>query len=187
MVKEVVVDWGIPSGIATQSILYFEDGLDPNFLRQNVADAMGACGDWLSNAVSWNVGSVVRTYNTASGTLSGEESSATVLTGGGNSVGAPVADATQALVVHTTGVVLNGRFLKGRTFLPGVSATHLSGGNLAPAARTGFAGAFTANLLSGGGLVVWHRPKAGVGGQAVAVTSCATNAEFAVLRRRRNR
>jgi len=119
------------------------------------------------------------------GTLTGSWTDGTAQAGTGTNTGTPVPDASQALVQWRTVTITNGRFLRGRTFIPSVALSQVVGGNLQAPAVTVIQNAANALIASGAGLVVWHRPIAGSGGSHDAVSTASVWTEFAVLRRRR--
>jgi hypothetical protein len=91
-----------------------------------------------------------------------------------------------AIVRWITGAVVDGRRPTGRTFLvPLLSSAYDSSGTLSSTAVTTIQGAATA-LVSALALKVWHRPKAGTGGQALVITSALVPDKAYVLRRRRD-
>jgi len=97
---------------------------------------------------------------------------------------------TQLVAQYQTGLFLNGRRVRGRSYIPGiVVGAGTAGGNPAPATLTAL-GAFNAAL--GTTIItpmtqrVWHRPNsAGVGGLSAAVTTRTAGASFGVMRSRR--
>ena len=124
----------------------------------------------------------------ADGALVGQFTAATVAdvvgTGGGDLL--PLA--TQGLLRLGTSTFIGGRKVTGRQFIPGPLET-INGGGRPQAAYITALG--TAAALLGTTVVtpiaqrVWHRPKNGVGGLGVVVTSRTVSSEWAVQRRRR--
>jgi len=133
--------------------------------------------------LSYEVESFVDVIDDATGTLTG-----VVSTGGGDtgSGGASVSNlpfATQGLIQLSTGIVVAGRILKGRIFVPGVQSSDSNGG--VPA--TAYVSALTAgyNALQTAlpnTLRVWSRTH----GTSALVTAGAGWGTFAVLRSRRD-
>lgn len=139
----------------------------------------------LRTSTTWAVRTSGREVSEATGTLTGEWIDSDPQSGNGSEAQAAVADATQALVRWSTGVVVNGRFLKGRTFIPGLEIDALVGGNLSTGAQSTI-GAAAGNLIAADvGFSIWHRPTDGVGGSLHPVLGTSVWSEFAVLRRRR--
>lgn len=187
MVNEYRLIWTTPGG-GGQTTLYTQ----PTGAAQTVTNSIrtwliSLCAG-LSNQVTVAMGSEVRQLNVATGALeevTGVNPGAPVP---GNVAGQPVADASQVLMRWNTGHIVGGRRLVGRTFIPGLPVASLTGGNLAGASAVDFAtkGQALITTLSGSApLVVWHRPKAGAGGEAWAADIATCWTELAVLRRRR--
>lgn len=184
---EVTTSWTIPSGIATKSVMYFADGSDLATCRERIWGSFNGFMDSIASGVSFSVDPEARVLNPATGVLLGLVSDATPRTASGTGAARPVADATQVLLRWFTGQVIGGRFVQGRTYIPGLDANLLTGGNLSSGAQADFAAGALAVITPSVGFGVWHRPKNGAGGQLVQCTSVGVNAELAVLRRRRNR
>lgn len=184
---EVTTSWTIPSGVATKSVMYFTGDEALPAVRTAINAFLTSFRDRLATGVGWSVDPTARVLNPLTGTLEGLETDGTARTGTGSGAGLYVADATQVLIKWSTGQVVNGRFLQGKTYIPGLDANLLSGGNLGSTTRAAIAGAAQSFATGGHGLGVWHRPKGGSGGTIKAATGGTCNRELAVLRRRRNR
>lgn len=89
----------------------------------------------------------------------------------------------------TTSTVVNGRRLRGRAYLSPVARESADGGT-PDAASLVLAAAVGTNLmntsLTPAKLVIWHRPKLGVGGAVGAVTASTSPDMFVVMRSRRD-
>lgn len=110
------------------------------------------------------------------------------ISGGGGPSSAPLSAA--ACISWVTGVSVNRRILRGRTFLsPLVPATWLASGTLDPSAVTQFVNAANALIADTTcQLVIWHRPnplKSGNNGLVSPALTAKMNATGAVLRSRR--
>lgn len=185
MPREIVVDWITPSGAGKASVFFFTNGNPIGDQRLALATFLGNIDGSLTVGTTWTVRTTGRELDDATGGLVDAWSDATVRTGTGGVGTEPVADSTQVLYQWHTGDIVNGRFLRGRTFIPGLAASNLDSGNLDPAVASGFAGYGTTLISAGVGLGVWHRPQGGAGGQFETTNSCTVWTEFAVLRRRR--
>lgn len=126
-----------------------------------------------------------RELDMATGILTGSWSTGTVFNGAGGSGTNPVPDASMALIQWRTSAIINGRFSRGRTFVPGLGVGQILGGNLLGTANTTITNAAAALAASGAGFVVWHRPIAKSGGAMNSPTTTTVWPELAVLRRRR--
>jgi hypothetical protein len=106
------------------------------------------------------------------------------LTGGGTFVGDQGPRASQGLITWQTGKVVAGRFLKGRTFIPGLGEpVNGPGGNPLASAVSGWTTAATALIADAGNeLVVWSRTH----GVAEPAVSGQGGTQWAVLRSRRD-
>lgn len=95
-------------------------------------------------------------------------------------------------VAWRTGQIVNGRLLRGRTFLVPIGQSGLQAdGTAASAALTAIGAAATALITSSAAasdwrLSVWHRPVGGTGGVSSVVLTATVKDEIAVLRSRRN-
>jgi len=147
-----------------------------------------AIKDNLDEDVSVTVQSNPARYAAATGELQALFSAGggTAVTGTATGNAAP--RASQALVRWRTSDIVNGRFLRGRTFIPGIGTALITDtGQLSTTAITDITNAASALIsASGSTLEVWHRPVNGAGGSVGLVTSVSVWAEFAVLRSRRD-
>lgn len=186
MVREILVQWTTNTGGGKYSVLYFDESTLVADQRSQLATYLATMNGGLHNSTSWNIATSGRVLDTASGTLTGLWNDATARNGVGTvSTGQVVPDATQILVQWLTNVVVNGRVVRGRTYIPGTSTANVTAGNLAPTVRSSFqtdANAFVAACPS---FRVWHRPTNKVGGVAVGVSAATCWGEFAIQRRRR--
>lgn len=186
MVREILVDWTTASGAGKVSVLYFLDTSPVAAQRAALEDFLQAARATQHVSTVWRVRQVGRELATATGTLTGEWTDPVPYEGAGNvTTGSPAADATQALVRWRTGNIVGGRFLQGRTFLPGIATSFIAAGNLSGPGITAISTAAQALADAGVQLAVWHRPVGGGGGTAWAVESGTAWSELAVLRRRR--
>lgn len=185
MPREILVDWTTAAGSASRSVMMF--GLVSSVADQRLAlkAFLDNIKSQLDNGVAWTIETSGRELDDATGALTGVWSEATPSAGVGVVNGEPVSDATQALMQWRTDHIVGGRFLQGRTFIPGLSTTHLSNGNLS---STAIAAWTTAGQILCDAAVqfgVWHRPTLGAGGVFWAADTAAAWGELAVLRRRR--
>lgn len=185
MVREILVDWTTPAGGGQVSVFHFIEATAVAAQRAALNTFLQSVDNNCSTSTTWSIRSAGRDVDTATGALTASWGDSTAYTAPGGITGSPVADATQALLRWNTGRVVAGRFLRGRTYIPGISSGSLNSGNLLAATQTALATAGQALVTAGVQLAVWHRPKAGVGGEAWAVQTASCWQEFAVLRRRR--
>ena len=187
MGREILVNWTTASGGGKVSVLNFHDTSSVVAQRAAINTFYDALASVLSNQVSWSIAQSGREFNNATGALTGEWSDSTNHVGAGSNTGQSVADASQVLIRWNSGVVVGGRFVKGRTYIPGLSVANLSSGNLSSSANTVFANAAAAFLATSGvEFAVYHRPVNGAGGQLLAAESATVWNELAVLLRRRS-
>lgn len=185
MPREILVDYTTPAGGGFRSVFMFGTASSVASQRIGLRNMLQAIDNYCSSSMTWTIETSGRELTDATGTLTGTWSEPTAYTGVG-AVGAfPVADATQALVRWYTDHIINGRFLRGRTYIPGIAVSNIDGGNLAPGAVTGIGSAAQQLINDAVQVGVWHRPVAGSGGQWWAADTADCWNEFAVLRRRR--
>nr|CRY96740.1 hypothetical protein [uncultured prokaryote] len=182
---EVVTNISMASGGGKVAVMYFDETVPPEECVDYVSDFWTSIVPYITPATTFQVQGSGRDVDEATGALTAFYNVASSALIAGSSSTQQVADATQGLVQWRTGIVLGGREVRGRTFIPGLSQSSVIGGNLAPQTRTGIE--TNANILGGPitGLGVWRRPKEGTPGQLVQVSTATVWSELAVLRRRR--
>jgi len=185
MPREIVVDWTTASGGGKVSVFFFDTTGTVSNQRLDLATFLGNVDGALDNSVSWTIRVAGRDLDDSTGALIGAWTEGTTRTGVGNNATEPVADATQVLFQWHTGVIVNGRFLRGRTFIPGLTNSILSNGNILAANVASFDAFAETFLASSDTFGVWHRPTSGTGGSFHLATSATVWSELAVLRRRR--
>jgi hypothetical protein len=103
-----------------------------------------------------------------------------------SAAGAAYAAPSGACVTWLTGGVVNGKRVRGRTFLvPLVVTKYDSSGTLLDTFRTNLVTASQAYITGAVTPLVWHRPISGVGGQAFPMTSFTVKDRVAMLTSRR--
>lgn len=186
MVRETLVRWTAAGSAGGISVLYWDDAAATADINTNVQAFFTALRGALASTTSAVLDTEVRDRNTATGTLTGTDviaSPANIIGNGGSSA---VPNAAQGLIRMGTGLVVGGRRLRGRIFIPGMHAgTVAANGEVTPAAQTQLNTAGDA-LSLGGDYHIWHRPVNGAGGQSSAVNSETAWNEFATQRRRRS-
>lgn len=186
VLREIITDWA-GNGVQSNTVMFFR-------ADQPVADqrtALKAYWDGVktvvSNQYSFTIRQEGRELNDGDGSLSGAWAVGTSLAGTGTDNSQPVPEAAQALCRWATGVVVAGRFLKGRTYIPGIAQGYSQQGQVLATARTAIKTAGDNLAASATGFVIWHRPApGGDNGQSAAVTSSSVWQEWAVQRRRRS-
>lgn len=148
--------------------------------------------DKLSTALSWTRSGEVEEFDPANGQVSALHSTDPV-NGVGTQAGERMPFAIQGLVRWRTGVFVDGREVRGRTFIPGLTQDMNDNGTLLPAVQSDIAAdAGTLAALLG----VWSRPIepdpdadppiAGRPGQIIPVSASSVWNQFAILRSRRD-
>jgi hypothetical protein len=140
----------------------------------------------LANDIAWSTEPDVDTID-AQGVLTGSFQVA-VESGAGTSVNDPLAWATQGLLRWGTGVIRNGREVRGRTYLPGFTEADNVNGAPAPSAITVMQAAVAGFLpATGAVMVIWARPSPDLTtGQFAPVQGGSPWNRWAVLRSRRD-
>lgn len=184
--NEIITNWQTPAGGGFVAVMYFEDGVAPiNDQRQAVHTLWESIEGELVNEVLYFQDQAGRQVDETTGTLVGQWTDSEAFGGAGTSSGEAVADATQALIRWRTEAVVGGRFLQGRTFVPGLAVENLVNGNLSAASQSTFNGALATFIAGADGFGIWHRPVLGAGGVHHEATTGSMWSELAVLRRRR--
>lgn len=147
-----------------------------------VAAFMGAVDNQMSNTVVWQTESDVATLDTQSGQLE-SITSTTPQTGQGALAGEILPPATQGLLRLRTDVIVGGRLLRGRLFLPGMTETNNDGGGPLAALRTAIdAAAATLIADANSNWQVWGKTSGSQG----AITSATLWTKWGILRSRRD-
>ena len=185
VLREIITDWSLPSGAGHASVMYFD-------AAQPVADQRSQLNTFWTGVKAFQATTAVyvirgagREIESTTGALTGAWTHGTVYNGAGGAGTTPVPDASQALIQWHTPLIVNSRFLRGRTFVPALGSGHMSAGNVLPTTVTSLTTLASALAAATGQLRIWHRPVAGSGGADFAVSSVTVWSEFAVLRRRR--
>lgn len=185
MPTEVIVDYGVPGASGPLSVFYFDSVALVSQARIALDEMFTDMASLISSSCSWVVRTSGRVLNDNTGALMSEWNDAVPSSGQGTSTAPAAANATSILLRWATGDVVNGRFVKGRTYVPGFAQNLFFNGGLSAAAVGTASNAGQSLCDAGVGFGVWHRPTNGVGGsfhEAVAAT--AWN-ELAVQRGRR--
>lgn len=167
------------------NVLYADAEQSAEVQRDRIRGLWTAMRPYINSSVETALVGQQRLLDIASGGLVGLDTEGGGAGIVGSATGSPVSDAAQMLIRWKTEDIVNGRFIQGRTFVAGLSAGQLVGGNVSSTARTQIGIALGAFLQPGAGWVVWHRPKDGAGGSAHGIIGHDIWAELAVLRRRR--
>lgn len=142
----------------------------------------GAVDAYISNSVSWGTENEVYSINEANGQPTAV-TQVTSVTGTGSQVGPLLSRATQGLIRLGTGVFVNGREVRGRIFVPGMTTAALNNGAIDSGAASALdAAALALHTGPNATLVVWSRKN----GRMEGVIASSTWGQFAVLRSRRD-
>lgn len=186
-VREIQVLWTPPSGIQTSTVMYWWDGVGVSTQRTRLNTFLTAINGFLTGDTLWTIATQGKVLNEQTGQMTGTWAEATPYSGAGSGTGEPVPDVAQILFRWGTNTVLNGRFVKGRSFIPGLAAENLLGGNIAGAAVGPMTTAASNLAGASAGFGVYHRPQNGTLGALVTINTADCASEMAVQRRRRNR
>lgn len=193
-IMRVTALWGGFSGAPGYSNFYFESALlgTPlaNSAVANVRSFFQIAAELIPTGVSVTVDAAVAEIDEATGVQGDEFVASTppapVLGSAPGERSAP----SGACINWRTGTFVNGRRLRGRTFIvPCSVAVYEGDGTIKPGyltiLRNAAADLQSEDLGFEGGLVTWHRPVNGAGGQAGRVTGYTVNDRAAVLTSRR--
>lgn len=187
MVQQTQVKWTVPGAGGGTTILHFGDDALSSDISAKVGAFMAAARPVVASAVAVSSNGLVRVLNTATGVL--EDEFTITPTGGGSGSGGSglVPNAAQGLIRFRTGAVVNGRFLAGRIYVPGLPSSAMNNsGEVAPSGLSGLVAIGTALVGNPAPLHIWHRPTALSGGSSAPVSGVSAWGEFAVQRRRRS-
>lgn len=182
-IQRIPVVWsGIPTGPGV-SVFY---GAEGSVVNDDLSTFFTAIKGLIPTGTSIIIPSSGDTISEATGDVAGTWTGAaggSIVCNGAASHAAGVGGVVQWM----TGGIVNGRRVKGRTFLvPLFASAYDNNGTLIDAQRNTIQTAVDALVVgAGGNLMVWHRPTSGVGGSAHAITSGKVSDTVAVLKSRR--
>ena len=185
MPREIEVKWTTSNGAEKVSVLYFDTGTAVAAQRDAIDSMLTGVAGALDTGTSYVIATEGREWNNATGALTGAWTEPTAYVGAGTVGGEPVPDVCQILMRWSTGTIVDGRFLAGRTYIPGCARVNDLDGNLDPAIASGTADWGQTLCDADVGFQIWHRPTSGAGGSVALVGTCSVWTEFAVLRKRR--
>ena len=161
LMNEIITNWQTPAGGGFKSVMYFDAGGVINDQRQAVHTLWESIEGELADEVLYFQDQSGRILQDSDGQLMGQWTDSEAFGGAGTSTGEAIPDASQGLIRWHTNVVVAGRFLQGRTFVPGIASENIVLGNLSAASQAVFNGALATFIALTPGLVVWHRPEIG--------------------------
>nr|CRY94838.1 hypothetical protein [uncultured prokaryote] len=184
---EILTRWtGGYSATEMVSVMYFKDLAPIEECREFLADFWTDVATVLHSGYTWTIDTEGRSISPTSGKTTGIWQHPLAYTGnGGVGVGGPVSNASMVLFQWRTGTYQNGREVRGRTFVPGLSNEETVGGELDSAARSQLVLAARTHLVTPGVLQIWSRPRGTTPGSVHEVTNAGVWNELAVLRGRR--
>lgn len=180
--------WTGAAGLPGYSQFYQESTGDPAAEAQaghdDVAQFFGALASLIPDAVTVTVDPIVQRIDVASGEIASE---LTVATPSSPVAGTYVSNWSAqigVLVEWITATHINGRRLRGRTYLVPLGNIGDADGTLSTGTLGTINGA-TGQVWNGGEVfLVWHRPVAGAGGSVSPITGAVVRDKAAVLRSR---
>lgn len=180
IIERIVVTWQGAVGLPGVSVFYGDLGASAN---ADIKTFFTSLVGLFPAGLTWTVPSSGDTIDDGTGALS----SSWVNVAGGT-VAATNATAYAAgcgaYVNWNTGSVVNGRRLKGRTFLAPLVSTMYDAGTIVTANLTTMQNAANA-LVAAGNLLVWHRPGPGGAGSSANPSSATVPDQVTSLRTRR--
>lgn len=182
-IRKIPVAWQTGVGGTGVSNFYSLFGTDPTVA---LALFINTIRIFFPPVVTWTVPSSGDVIDEVSGQITGAWTGGTAASNTGTGA-APYVAGTGAFVRWTTGDVVNGRRVKGRTFLcPLITTCFDAAGTLTDANVTNINAAVT-TLVTTTDLVIWHRPSAipGTDGQACDILSGQVGDKVTSLRTRR--
>lgn len=184
--REILVNWTSPFARAGVSVFNFDHSVTAAAQRTALQTFLTSLKPLFVEGMAWTVAVEGREFDPADGHLIGAWNEPTAKTGVGSAANpVPLADATQLLIRWKTETIRRGRFVAGRTFIPGISSANVLNGDVPPGVSAISTPAAQALITAAVGLQIWGRPILADPGIAADVTSATTWSEYAVLRRRR--
>lgn len=184
MVYRVRLQWtGAPVNGPSVSTFFFDDtGGTAQAASDHVAAFAADLDNGLADTLSWRTEPEVDTLDTATGVLTAV-TSVTPAGGTGVNTAEPLPPATQGLIRWTTGQIVQGRALKGHTFIPGFCENQQTNGAPSAAVISQFEG-FAEDFedLASPQMVIWSRTH----GVAAPALGSSMWEKWAILRSRRD-
>jgi hypothetical protein len=182
-INKVICDWtGLP-GMPGVSVFYSTAGSDPTGDLVTFFNAIKAL---FPTGLSWTVPPAGDTIDDTTGTLNGSWSGvgAAVVA---SSAGTPsYSTGVGGMINWRTGGIVNGRRLRGRTFLTSISGAYYNTNGTVSATFLSTVGAAATALAGAGKLRIWHRPPPGASsGSSSLITSGTVPQQVYTLRTRR--
>lgn len=182
---EILTDWTTLNADTGVTVMYFDDATPVADARLALSTLWADIDAVLHEGTNWTIRQDGRVIAEATGTLTGTWFASTPYTGTGQSAGNPVGNATQMLLRWQTGVIVSGRRVAGRTFVPGLASGSTSGGQMRSEATVTVNTACETFTNATSGFGVWHRPKPAQAGSHHVATAGNVWSELAVQRGRR--
>lgn len=183
-IRRYRVVWSGFTGSPGVSTFYFSGSVDPAPDLHTLFNAISAA---FPSQVRWDFPTQGDTISDSNGALVGAFASAGAaqVPGSGSNL---YSSATGIEARWNTGVVIGKRRLLGKTFLVPADGAAYGSGVIVSGLVTTLQTAFTAwhSSTAGAAQLVWHRPKAGVGGSSSPVSSVTIPNKIVVLRSRRD-
>jgi hypothetical protein len=183
--REIIVDWSVEDGGGGLSVLYYDTAATAASQRLALNSFLGSVDAICASSTSWTIRQEGRELADATGTLTGVWSNPVAYSGTGGGSAFTVANTSQLLVRWLTNDIVSGRFVRGRTNIPGVDQQYIDGDWTTGVVST-VQTAINTLIATTAGPGVWHRPVGGAGGSFHEVVSGSVWQEAAVLRRRRS-
>lgn len=182
-IERTVIGWNGQAGLPGVSVLYGAPGESANADLRTFFNAIKAA---FTTSLSWSFPNSGDTIDDATGTLTGGWAHAS---GGGAITGTATGNFAAGCGMYVqwdTGEIVNGRRLRGRTFLTNLSsAMYQSNGSIDDGIVT-LVQTAADNLVATGSILVWHRPTpGGSNGTSALVTSALVPDQVTSLRSRR--
>nr|CRY96192.1 hypothetical protein [uncultured prokaryote] len=184
IVREITINWATPGAAPGVSVLHFNTAINVADQRQALLTFLSTNGTWFAQGATGTIATEGREFEDTTGTLTGGWTDPTAKKFTSSGTSPAVVNAAQLLVRLKTGVVVNGRFLQGRWFLPGAGLNTMTQGEVLITTVNALNNGLVI-LIAASGMVVWHRPGTLGAGMAATVSSATLWNEFAVLRKRR--
>lgn len=168
--------------LATHYFIHGDTQADANAAVSATGTFWGAVDAVMDSQISWSTEPDVAIINPVNGELTGILAT-TPAAGAGAIASDSVPLAAQALIRWLSAGFENGRRVRGRTFVPGLTTTANTNGRVSSGTQATILAAANAFIAdAGSALAVWSR----IHGAAYSVSTTTVWSEFATLRSRRD-
>jgi len=181
--RRIPVTWSGLTGLPGLSVFYADMATDAG---ANLATFFSSVSNRFPNGLSWSTPASGDVISDATGAITGAYTGATVISQTGSGGATAYAAGVGVAITWQTAGIINGRRLKGRTFMCPILASEFQTDGTITAAALTTLGTAAGVLVTADVLKIWHRPTpGGTDGISSAVVGYSIADRVTALRSRR--